>query len=364
MRRMHIDLPVALSAVIGDNIAYRSLRPQRAGLAFVPPAPLPRKIDAAYGAAVWALLQQLQALTHPTVALQRILVLGDNAGTDGVMFGHLRPFVAHAAALIVDETGGPPTLQPPVDGLAHADGWAMVARWATLLAQQGFVVDAATAVVLDVDKTLLGPKGRNARVIDEARGAAMAAVIREFVGEQWQADAFAEAQYTFNTARFHPFTGDNQDWVAVLCLLTQTGVLPLATLADAILAGAFPTPAALVAHALRTPLNTALRTLLTSIHARTLAGDPTPFKAFREREYRETVARFNLTAALAPAERLQREICVCGEALAQAHRWRDAGALLLALSDKPDEAALPTAALAAQGFVPIHQLPTHVVTLD
>ena len=34
---------------------------------------------------------------------------------------------------------------------------------------------------------------------------------------------------------------------------------------------------------------------------------------------------------------------------------------MLALSDKPDEATVPSHVLAAQGYLPLHRTPTHVV---
>ncbi len=41
--------------------------------------------------------------------------------------------------------------------------------------------------------------------------------------------------------------------------------------------------------------------------------------------------------------------------------WRERGALLFGLSDKPDEASIPTDDLAAQGYQPIHRVETHAV---
>jgi hypothetical protein len=42
-------------------------------------------------------------------------------------------------------------------------------------------------------------------------------------------------------------------------------------------------------------------------------------------------------------------------------RWREQGALLFGLSDKPDEASLPSATLAAHGYPPIHRAVTRAV---
>jgi hypothetical protein len=44
-----------------------------------------------------------------------------------------------------------------------------------------------------------------------------------------------------------------------------------------------------------------------------------------------------------------------------AGEWRRRGALLFGLSDKPDEASIPTPELASQGYRAIHRTATHVI---
>jgi hypothetical protein len=106
----------------------------------------------------------------------------------------------------------------------------------------------------------------------------------------------------------------------------------------------------------------ALRSLHSEIYANVQRGDPTPFKAFRRNEYRATVARFGSLAPDAPVEALLREeITITQEVRALALEWRRRGVLLLGLSDKPDEAAIPTPELAAQNFAPLHRAETHAV---
>jgi hypothetical protein len=58
---------------------------------------------------------------------------------------------------------------------------------------------------------------------------------------------------------------------------------------------------------------------------------------------------------------LDETIVITEEVRRMALRWRQQGALLFGLSDKPDEASLPTTALAEQGYLPIHQMKTDVV---
>ncbi|GAB4517997.1 MAG: hypothetical protein Kow0047_29650 [Anaerolineae bacterium] len=59
--------------------------------------------------------------------------------------------------------------------------------------------------------------------------------------------------------------------------------------------------------------------------------------------------------------RIAEEICLTAE-VAWAMRWlRERGALLLALSDKPDEASIPRVEEAAEGALPLHRVVTHIV---
>jgi len=92
------------------------------------------------------------------------------------------------------------------------------------------------------------------------------------------------------------------------------------------------------------------------------SGDPTPFKVFRRREYRETAARMGSSAGNMSAQDLLREeLVLTAEVWQVAQAWRARGALIFGLSDKPDEAAIPAAELAAEGALPLHRIRTHIV---
>ena len=58
---------------------------------------------------------------------------------------------------------------------------------------------------------------------------------------------------------------------------------------------------------------------------------------------------------------LQDEIVLTHEVRRLANAWKREGALLFGLSDKPDEASVPTPEMAAQGYVAIHRAVTHVI---
>ena len=58
---------------------------------------------------------------------------------------------------------------------------------------------------------------------------------------------------------------------------------------------------------------------------------------------------------------LTQEIVITQEVRKAALAWRQSGALIFGLSDKPDEASIPTAAAAADGNLPLHRVRMKVV---
>jgi hypothetical protein len=109
-------------------------------------------------------------------------------------------------------------------------------------------------------------------------------------------------------------------------------------------------------------LSRALQEIHRDVYDRVRAGDPTPFKTFRRQEYRATIERMGWMGDDAPVgELLGGEITVTQEVREAASWLTGQGALLFALSDKPDEASVPRADLAADGWLPIHRTNTHAV---
>jgi len=63
-----------------------------------------------------------------------------------------------------------------------------------------------------------------------------------------------------------------------------------------------------------------------------------------------------------PVEQLLRdEILLTQEVRTAALTWKERGALIFGLSDKPDEASIPTPELAEKGYLPLHRTLTHAV---
>jgi hypothetical protein len=372
-----------LSEFLGDRVAYRNLAPcdpQLDGLERVgprvglPPGCIPRKSDADYARVVTHFLRQarvLQASQHNTSrhSLRRLIFVGDTRLLDGTAFSNLCAAGDWPGLAFIGSENSKPAEAQIVSGegderLYLSNRWAALAEFDRFCAAQGLPVDEDAVVVVDLDKTALGARGRNAAVIDAARVAAVQQTVAGLLGDAFDLEAFCRAYEPLNQPEFHTFTGDNQDYLAYVCLMLGAGLDDLDALMASVRAGEMTTFDQFIQSIEQR--KAALPGKLTGIHAEIYAnvqaGDPTPFKAFRRREYRTTQKRFGCLPADAPLERrLQDEILITEEVRAMALEWARRGALLFGLSDKPDEAATPTPELAAQGYRSLHQTPTHAV---
>ena len=113
------------------------------------------------------------------------------------------------------------------EGLYQANRWAMLLDFLKQVRAEGGALDAGTVVIVDIDKTALGARGRNDKSIDRARMAAMEATLRDAVGPSFNQDDFRQAYAVLNAPRYHPFTADNQDNVAYICLMISAGMIEM-----------------------------------------------------------------------------------------------------------------------------------------
>jgi hypothetical protein len=334
---------------------------------------VPRKSDPGYARLVARLLEYARRLEAPQTRLERLIFVGDTRMSDGTAFANLCAAGGWPGlAFIGSETSGPPAVEKaalqPQCTLYLSNRWAALADFDRDCESQGFGVDEATAVVIDLDKTAIGARGRNAQVIDAARVQAVERTVAGLLGRSFDPEAFRSAYDQLNQPQYHPFTADNQDYLAYICLTVNSGLISLAGLLDQIHSGGVPSFHAYIAQvddrlqvdpAALTPR---LAQIHQQIYTHVRLGDPTPFKAFRRNEYLATVSRMGYLEDETPVETLLREeIVVTQEVLAQALEWKRRGALLFGLSDKPDEASLPDEEQARQGLQPIHRTVTHIV---
>ena len=360
----------SMSDFVEDHMLYRSLVPMDPRLqGFRPQGSAPRKHEPAYAQLVAGLLRQARQLTAPGVQLERLVFVGDTRMSDAGAFNNLCQAGGwQGAAFIGAEDKEPVKLERAATErgfpLFLGNRWSLLAEFDHRLQALGFPIDEATAVILDMDKTTLGARGRNAGVIDRARLLAVHQTVAGLIGDQFDAAAFQRAYQHLGHASFHPFTADNQDYLAYICLILGSGLYELKDLVERFESGSLRTFEQFIGEVDRSAgrLPAGLVNIHAEIYANVRASDPTPFKPFRRNEYRTTAALLGCLPDNTPAEDLLRdEIVLTAEVRAVALAWKSLGALIFGLSDKPDEASVPTPELAAQGWMPLHRVRTHAV---
>lgn len=363
---MKLHSLTTLSEFLDDRVVYRNLEPADPSLPGLSAAwremglagpQVPRKADPAYARAIVWLLRRARP------GVQKLLYIGDTRLLDGTAFRNIQAAGDWPArACIVSEAlAEPPQLRSEGD-IFLANRWALLGEFLSRAEAEGLGPGPETALVVDLDKTAFGARGRNDGAVDLARIDGVRATVEALLGPRFDQAAFARAYGELNRPAYHPFTADNQDYLAYICLAVGAGMIGFAELLAEVQAGNlrnFQEFLAAVAPQARAA-EPRLRALHEEIVMRVQAGDPTPFKEFRRREYLATVARFGRPPGETPIEtRLRGEVLITQEVREAALAAGRRGALVFGLSDKPDEAACPSAQGAAEGLRPLHRTPTH-----
>lgn len=367
-----------ISEFLGERIVYRNLVPmderllplieirKELGLSS---SVIPRKSEKDYAKVIVQMLNQARAIELPVLKIERLILIGDTRLNDGIAFENICqagdwPGIAFIGA----ETDEPLNIE--IVQVANnrrlflANRWSALSEFEGYCDDEGFPIDEQTAIILDLDKTTLGARGRNAHVIDQARVQAVEDTVATLLGADFDKSAFEYNYSTLNNTKFHPFTTDNQDYLAYICLILGSGLYDLESLVNEVNNGSMRTFNQFInqVDAQIDQFQSELVSIHEDIFAYVQAGDPTPFKAFRRNEYLRTVNQMGQMDDLLPANLyLDREIVITQEVRSTGLAWQRCGALLFGLSDKPDEASIPSEELKKQGFLPLHQKITHSV---
>jgi hypothetical protein len=367
----------AVSEFLGDNIVYRNLVPvnrdlpgitelwEQAGLVS---SQVPRKTTTEYARLVVCMLEHTAGQRKPGSPINNVVFIGDTHLNDGTAFNNIClagewPGIAFIAAE-KDEPRGIHIEEKVTSKLMLANRWSALDEFDDYCVQQEFHIDEQTVVLLDLDKTTLGARGRNDKVIDQVRIMAANQTIHALFGEDFDEALFTLAYRCLNQPEFHPFTGDNQDYLVYICMILGSGLTDLDVLVEKVRAGEMRSFVQFLSwsEVQKEDLPAKQRQVHDSVYGLVKAGDPTPFKDFRRQEFKLTVASMGNLPENSPVERvLQEEITITQEVRQAAIRWREQGALLFGLSDKPDEASIPDAGMISKGLKPIHQVETDVV---
>ncbi len=368
----------SVSEFLRDQIVYRNLQPAEkalpgfadlSGVLNIGKGARPRKTQLDYARVIACILAEAQKLRGVHKVLQRLVFVGDTRMLDGTAFSNLCQAGGwDGVAFIGSENCEPASFE--IEELAGggklylANRWAALADFEQFCLSQGIPLDETTAVVLDLDKTTLGARGRNAHPIDQARISAVQRTVADLLGEAFDAQRFRSAYDLFNQVEFHSFTADNQDYLAYICLVVGSGLDEAVKLAQRVRQGNLQSFDEYISwvDSHRKELPDSMAAMHAEIYHSVRLGDPTPFKAFRRNEYLMTVARMGFLEADAPLETLlSEEILITQEVRQAALKWQDRGALLFGLSDKPDEATFPSPELCERGYLPLHHTQTHAV---
>jgi hypothetical protein len=329
---------------------------------------IPRKLEEAYAQAMVEFLRQARRLDLPGVTLHRLLYVGDTRLNDGKAFANLCAAGGwRGLAFIASEQDDDERVELEEQNdriLYFANRWSALRGLDAFCAENDFGVDEATVVVVDLDKTAIGARGRNDHVINVARVEAVKQTLVKLVGVDFSHSNFQKAYDVLNQPEFHSFTEDNQDYLAYVCMILSSDLWDLPGLVEEWRQeqiGSFAQFLDLV-EGQKEALSESLRAIHNEVLTKTREGDPTPFKDFRRTEYLATVERMGVLDDGAKVESLLRdEILITAEVKEVAELWAGRGALLFGLSDKPDEASVPSPEQTAGGFQPIHRTMTHVV---
>ena len=368
----------ALSDFLGDRVVYRNLVPCdhrlpsleviRAQLD-LPVGRVPRKSESDYARVLVRLLRLARELDAPGIQIKRLIYFGDTKLLDGTAFENIClagnwPGIA----FIGSENDLPKSIEiVPLIGeqtLYLSNRWAALSEFDQYCSSVGFAVDEGTAVLIDIDKTALGARGRNAHVIDQVRMQAVEDTVADLLGSDFHEETFKEAYVQLNQVGFHSFTTDNQDYLAYICLILGSGLYNFKDIQGRVRDGELTSFLEFIneVDSRKTGLSPVLAEIHGEIYTNVQSGDPTPFKAFRRSEYLTTIRRMGFLDDNPPVSRmLAEEILITQEVRELALVWRSRGSLIFSLSDKPDEASVPTPELAACGYQPIHRTETHVV---
>ncbi len=362
----------SMAEFLGDRVVYRNLIPvdpslprladiwQEIGLDSFR---IPRKTEPIYAAAVYHILQTAQS-RRGVSPLKRLLFVGDtpmNDGTSAKNLGHYLPIRCFIGNEKLAETE-----KIRVEGpLLLANRWQALSDFLTWVQNEGFVFDEQTALLLDIDKTAIGARGRNDKVIDRARITAIRLTVEQLLLSDFDEKDFSDVYDRLNQLEYHPFTKDNQDYLAYISLMAVAQIYPperlWADLDGGRLSGFQQFVTICDAH--QREMSAGLLATHREVTANMARGDPTPFKSFRSREYQCTVDLINVLPHDAPlADVLAQEIALTGEVAEVTEQLAARGVLTFGLSDKPDEASLPPDDKAVRpDALPLHRVVMKVV---
>ncbi len=366
-----------LSDLFGDLVVYRSLEPldsripgfkvaqRHVGLAG---AACPRKQEKAYADVTTWIVEQAQQVRGSKEKLREMLYVGDTLYNDSQAFRNMVAASAWRGACFIgaERSEQTPAATIDADNIYSANRWSALGEWAQWLrGEANMHLDGSTAVIVDIDKTALGAKGRNDKVIDNARLCGAYSTMTSLLGPSVDLDEFDRYYSELNRTRYHNVTEDNQDYLAYICVVLSTGLVSFEELMREVHNGSIDNFEQFIrqveSRMMTSTYSEALRQAHDSVIMSVRNGDPTPFKRFRRQEFICTIERMGNAPDDAGVDSILSEEITLTQEVWELTGWlKERGCLLLCLSDKPDEASMPNQRVSAD-LPPVHRAETHRV---
>ncbi len=334
-----------LSDIFGRRIVFRELNPVDRDLPQFSEIKkvfslkrLPRKKDAEYAKA-------LSYIFSKAGSFKKVFYIGDTLMSDASV-------IENFANLSIYEVFGVITREGELDGFSEKKHFVVSGSWSALgdvisvFEKKHFAIDEETVLVIDIDKTAIGVRGRNDSAIDKARLDAIKELASEIFGNIDE-EKFSAAYECANRKEFFYITEDNQDIVSLLSFFIYDGVVSETDLKS----GKFKNALHLIETV--SPGNTLLKGISLKVLENIKNGNPTAFPEFRRKEFLKTIARTDFLPDETPlSDLLLEEILITGEVYDAALYAKKRGALVFGVSDKP---ALSTMPQKGEGLPPVYK---------
>jgi hypothetical protein len=343
------EAPRSIADLFGERIMLRDIEPRDRSLEGIDSFReelgwdeiyVPRKNEPEYAQALIRIIGGSRG--RPP---ERIVYVGDTLLNDGNAIKGLQE--VGPAGRVWGFLCGATQAAPPEDFMLgriyFGRDWRSLRSFVAEAESDGLSFDEGTWVLFDLDQTVYAAKGSADESLLRARWDAVRGYLSAIVPAYKLDPERAEKLYReFDRDSYHPVTRDNMDYVVLLVLAVVSGLADAAEIHD-YAGGGRPGIAALaeeLQHRASIRLGHedvgSVLEEIKAVHYNTLAGDQTPCKEFRRYECEAMAARMGGENGDGPEER----ILLNREAVALIDRVKGTGARLLAVSDRPLEAAV------------------------
>ena len=269
---------------------------------------------------------------------QKILYIGDTNMSDG---GVIKAFTALRTYQIVGIiTQEEKENKIEFEGnIVKSTKWMNMKHILKMVEDNGFHIDYNTVVIIDIDKTFIGARGRNDKAIDNARMDAIISIAKK-IFPSFDRETFSQIYSTINAKKFYPLTNDNQDIVSIISIVIYSGAISLKQFEKAFELGIIKNPISFFGSC--KIKNELLENIVENVKNNIKMKNPTPFPTFRNEEFKSTIERMDFLTDNTPKEKLlKEEIMITKEVYEVGEIAKMNKAVVFGVSDKPILSSVP-----------------------